>query len=158
MGLFSRLFGGPRAIRSAIQESYDTHRGAHSASDSSSPHARGLYGALEAWYLDASAPRPEIQIWTELVPFLLMDEGEAVEALAEIVVSEELPLEARTVWLGERIRSAIRERLPTASDSLKTGAARALRQGHRPWLAFITRTEQEVIEGAVRDAGSPEIA
>jgi len=120
-------------------------------SDSASSHAHGLYGALASWYLDAHAPRPEIQIWTELVPFLLMDEAEAVEALAEILVLDEFPLEARTVWLGERIRRAIRERLPGATDFLRSGAARALRQGNRPWLAFVTQAETEVIRSSEPD-------
>lgn len=151
MGFFTELFGGPKAIRKSIRESYAKHREMPSASRASSRHERGLYGALESRYLAANAPRPEIQIWTELVPFLLMDEAEGVEALAEVMVNEELPLEARTVWLGERIRWAIRERLPTASDSLRNGAARALRQGHRPWLGFLTGAEREVILSLVAE-------
>ena len=151
MGFLRELFGGPAATRKAVRESYQEHRRKGPSFDSPSPHALGLYGALESRYLASNAPRPEIQIWTELVPFLLMDEEEGVEALAEIIVSEELPLEARTVWLGERIRRAIRERLPDASDSMKGYAARALRQGHRPWLAFITRAEKDVIEGLAAD-------
>jgi len=151
MRFLSRLFKGPEGTRETIRESYATHRQLHTGSDSFSPHARGLYGVLESRYLAANAPRPEIQIWTELIPFLLMDEAEGVEALAELMVLEELPLEARTPWLGDRIRWAIRERLPEASDFLRSGAARALRQGHRPWLAFLTGVEREVIRDAVPD-------
>jgi len=151
MGFFQRLFGGPAGTREIIRESYDKHRRTSSGSGSHSSHAQGLYGALAGWYLEAHAPRPEIQVWTELVPFLLMDEGEAVEALAEILVLDELPLEARTVWLGERIRWAIRERLPGATDFLRSGAGRALRQGNRPWLAFVTQAEMEVIRRSEPD-------
>ncbi len=107
---------------------------------------------LESRYLAENAPRPEIQIWTELIPFLLLDEAEGVDALAELVVLHELPLEARAQWLGDRIRWAIRERLPEASDFLRSGAARALRQGHRPWLAFLTEVERKVILDAAGEA------
>jgi len=151
MGFLKRLFGGPAGTRETIRESYEEHRRTSGSSGSHSPHELGLYGALSEWYRNAHAPRPDIQIWTELVPFLLMDEAEAVEALAEILVLEELPLEARNVWLGERIRWAIRERLPGAAESLRGGAARAVRQGHRPWLAFITEVERDVILSSAPD-------
>lgn len=151
MGFLSRLFGGPAATRDTIRESYEKHQRMSEGPDSRSAHAQGLYGALASWYVDAHAPRPEIQIWTELVPFLLMDEAEAVEALAEILVLDELPLEGRALWLGERIRWAIRERLPGATDSLRSGAARALRQGNRPWLVFLTQAEREVIRSSEPD-------
>jgi len=145
MGFFNKLFGGPEGIRETTRESYREHRRTAQGPHSLSAHERGLYGALTSHYAAERPPRPEIQIWTELIPFLLMDEEEGVEALAELVVGEELPLEARTAWLGDRIRWAIRERLATANESLRSGAARALRQGHRPWLAFLTPTEKEVI-------------
>jgi len=148
MGWFKRLFGGPAGVHETIRESYDEHRRTSQSADPHTAHARGLYGALERWYLDEHAPRPEIQIWTELVPFLLLDEAEGVEALAELLVLHDMPLEARSAWLGERVRWAIRERLPDATDFLRGAAARALRQGYRPWLAFITEVEREVIRSS----------
>jgi hypothetical protein len=151
MGFFNKFFGGASGIRETMRESYDEHRLNQVGSESFSPHERALYGALAGRYIAAREPRPEIQIWTELIPFLLMDEAESVEAVAEIVVHDEMPLEARTLWLGERIRWAIRERLPTATDFQRNGAARALRQGHRPWLAFLTQTEKEIIRSSVPD-------
>ena len=151
MGFFKKIFGGADGIRETIRESYDEHRQMQAGSDSFSPHHRGLYGALASRYIAAHAPRPEIQIWTELIPFLLMDEAEAVEAMAEIVVHDEMPIEARTAWLGERIRQAIQERLPTATDFQRNGAGRALRQGHRPWLSFLTQAEKEVVRSSVPD-------
>ena len=151
MGFFNKLFGGPAGIRETVRESYREHRRTANGPHALSAHERGLYGVLSGRYSADRPPRPEIQIWTELIPFFLMDEEEGVEALAELVVREELPLEARTAWLGERVRWAIRERLPAASESLRGGAARALRQGHRPWLAFLSGAEQEVIRGAAPD-------
>jgi hypothetical protein len=151
MGFFSKLFGGAEGTRETMRESYHTHREMRAGSDSRSPHEQGLYGALESRYVAAHAPRPEIQIWTELIPFLLMDEDEAVEALAELMVHDEMPLEARTEWLGARIRWVIHERLPAATEFQRSGAARALRQGHRPWLSFLTQAEKAVIRGSVPD-------
>lgn len=147
MGFLKKLFGGPEGIRETTRESYREHRRTANGPHALTAHERGLYGVLRSHYAAERPPRPEIQIYTELIPFLLMDEEEGVDALAELVVREELPLEARTAWLGDRIRWAIRERLPSADESLRSGAARALRQGHRPWLAFLTGTEQEVILG-----------
>jgi hypothetical protein len=134
-----------------MRESYDRHLQMQGGSDSPSSHEQGLYGALASRYVADQAPRPEIQIWTELIPFLLMDEAESVEALAEITVHDEMPLEARTAWLGERIRWVIQERLPTATDFQRSGAARALRQGNRPWLSFLTQAEKEIIRGSAPD-------
>ena len=151
MGFFAKLFGGPEGTRKTVRESYQHHRRTANGPHSLSAHERGLYGALASHYGAERPPRPEIQIVTELIPFFLMDENEGVDALAELVVQEELPLEARSVWLGERIRWAIRERLPVASEAMRGGAARALRQGHRPWLAFIGAEEQEVILAAAPD-------
>lgn len=151
MGFFSKLLGGAEGTRETMRELYDKHRQTRPSSDSVSPHEQGLYGALESRYVADHAPRPEIQIWTELIPFLLMDEEEAVEALAEIMVHDEVPLEARALWLGERIRWVIRERLPSAADFHREGAARALRQGHRPWLAFLTHAEKEIIRASAPD-------
>lgn len=151
MGLFKKLFGGPEGTREKVRESYRKYRRTANGPHSLSAHERGLYGVLSSHYVGERPPRPEIQIWTELIPFLLMDEAEGVEALAELIVHEELPLEARTAWLGERIRWAIHERLPTAKESVRSGAARALRQGHRPWLAFLTGAEQEVVRRAAPD-------
>ena len=149
MGFFNKLFGGADGIRETMRESYDKHRQVHAGLESFTPHERGLYGALASRYRAAHEPRPEIQIWTELIPFLLMDEADAVEAMAEIVVHDEAPIEARALWLGDQIRRAIRERLPTATDFHRNGAARALGQGHRPWLSFLTQAEREVILSSV---------
>jgi phage FluMu protein Com len=51
-------------------------------------------------------------IWGELAPFLAMEPGHAVEALAEYIVYQERPGEARTDWLRAIINRALSEATP----------------------------------------------
>ena len=151
MGFFKKVFGGADGIRETIRDSYKKHRNAQGGSDAFSPHQKGLYGALASRYIAARTPRPEIEIWTELIPFLLMDEAEAVEALAEMVVYIEMTTDSRHAWLGERIRSAVGERLPAAPEYQRRGAVVALQQRIVDWVTFLHEAEEEVIRQSVPD-------
>jgi len=69
-----------------------------------------------------------VLIWPILAPFLLMDEAEAVEALAEYAVFEEKPDLARAAWLREQINRAL-FKLPDAGKGVKTLMGMALTYG-----------------------------
>lgn len=73
-----------------------------------SPHSLGLYGALGSRYRAWGRPINEAIIWSELTPFLLMDQSGGIEALAEYAVFQERPNEARTGWLRDRINLSFR--------------------------------------------------
>lgn len=51
-----------------------------------SPHYMGLYGALGNWKNANRQSVNEMQMWVELAPFLVMNEEDSVEALAEYIV------------------------------------------------------------------------
>ena len=110
MGILNKLFGGADGIRETMIESYWKHvhlvqQGRIPASDSA--HNLGLYGALGSRYAVRRTPRPEVVLWGELAPFLAMPEAEAVRALAEYVVYQEIPNQSQVKWLAERINAGL---------------------------------------------------
>lgn len=117
--------GNAEGCREAMRMSYKKHlRGARQGmvSDAdTSPHYAGLYGALASRYKVLRMPMMEVVIWAELVPFLLMRETEAVEALAEYVVYKERPSEAKVSWLKKLINDALRT-APACAESPRTMA------------------------------------
>jgi len=92
------------------------------------PHPLGLFGALGTRYkVRNSLPKvgiPDVVLWPELAPFLLMPESQAVEALAEYIVWQECPSEARVGWLRESINEALRQE-PVSEDSPRAWASHA---------------------------------
>ena len=104
MGFLTKLFGGADGIREAMRESYAKHvLLARERAASDPPHAVGLYGALASRYHTRFKSAAELDIWVELIPFLEMPEGEAVELLAEYVVLQEMPQPARVYDLSDGI-------------------------------------------------------
>ena len=78
--------------------------------NSNNPHWSGLYGALGTRYVGLGIPESPsmgLALWAELAPFLLMEETDAVEALAEYIVYKEVPREAKTSWLRTLINDAL---------------------------------------------------
>lgn len=71
------------------------------------PHVIGLFGALASRYRVMGKESSEPSIYSELAPFLGMEESEGVEALAEYVVYQERPGEARLAWLREVINRSL---------------------------------------------------
>ena len=66
------------------------------------PQQFALYGALSTRYQASGVPINTITerlIWTDLLPFLYVDEDVASEAVAEYVVYKEMPKDARISWL-----------------------------------------------------------
>lgn len=117
------MFGGADGIRETMGESYNKHvrlamQGRSPTQDP--PHVVGLYGALGTRYLSRGTRVAERELWGELMPFLAMEEADAVEALAEYVVFQERPEDARTIWLKGMINSALKAPKNEASIELAT--------------------------------------
>jgi hypothetical protein len=115
-----RTAGTPEGSRERCRLSYDKHlrlalKGAGVKGDP--PHHTALYGALASWYKVRGVDVPEVSIWGELAPFLLITpEGTAREALAEYSLYLEeregwwgqVSVGTRATWLRELINGALR--------------------------------------------------
>ena len=76
-------------------------------------------------------------MWGELAPFLAMKETEAVEALAEYVVFQERPNEARAAWLKGLINSVLR----SPGDDTRTAMAHVGLMNRVPWCLLLASTQ-----------------
>lgn len=133
MGWFSLLFKSfPEGCREAMRQSYHKHydlarRGV--APVHTDPHRAGLFGALGTRYIARGViPNPafpDVVLWPELAPFLLMSKEDAVEALAEYVLWQERPSAARREWLAAKINKALSSK-PSGDDSPRSLAPSAL--------------------------------
>lgn len=115
MGWFKilRNLGKPEGRREAMRMSYQKHVGLAKSGRMPTvaddpPEHIGLFGALKSFYLTHGVERTDIDIWPELVPFLLMDSSVAPEALAEYAVFQENPSEAKISWLRHLINESLR--------------------------------------------------
>jgi len=149
MGMWTKLFGGAEGCHQAMRESYERHfqlarDGRNPTTDP--PHNVGLFGALASRYRARGTPIDEAVIWSELAPFLLMEKFDGVEALAEYVMLQERPNEARTGWLTDRINVALRS---CHDDSLMAAAALAL-MNRVAWCGLLEPSTLRVIEQANR--------
>jgi hypothetical protein len=113
MGWFNAILNSknPEGVRESIRMSYRDFAkrwALNPRPDGTSLHALALWGASDARWKAQGVVLPQTQVWTELAPFLLIeDEREAVEVLAEYVVFREQPEAARTEWLGRQISNAV---------------------------------------------------
>ena len=149
MGVWNKLFGGADGCREAMRESYEKH--AQSARQGQlgaveTPHNCGLYGALGTRYMAGGKPKPEVLLWGELVPFLVMTEDVGLKALVEYVVYQEYPPgNADVSWLRQAINSALRscvdsERIALAGMGLVNQVA---------WCALLESDTRGRIERAM---------
>lgn len=147
MGFWTKLFGGADGCREAMRESYDKHVrvARQEGTEASSPHVAGLYGTLGTRYIARGMPVTEVILWGELAPFLVMKEAEAVEALAEYVVFQERPKDARVTWLKEALNSALR----SCRDTSRTAMAVAGLINQVAWCALLEPHTMKAIEDAV---------
>jgi hypothetical protein len=148
MGILTKLLGGADGCREAMRESYERHlrlakQGKVAALGS--PHSFGLYGALGSRYRFSLRRIVEVEMWSELVPFLLMSESEAVEALAEYVVYQEQPLHARVTWLKNLINSSLSA---NPNNPLITAAILALEK-QVAWCSLLEPATIDLLESAV---------
>lgn len=149
-------FGGAEGIRQAMRRSYEKHRAMAEngqAPISEAPHHLALFGALGTRYkVRGLLPRqglPDMILWPELSPFLLMPEAQAVEALAEYVVWQECRDQARVDWLREAVSRALRQRPDQDLISFREIAADAFLNA----VAWRELLERDVEDQLRREAG-----
>jgi len=125
MGLFDKIkkIMSSEGCREAMRLSYKKHlsgarHGIWPKEYGTPSYWVGLYGALASRYKGYGISVGEREIWEELLPFLLMSEQDAPEALAEYVVYKERPNEAKVSWLKNLINNAL-QRLPYFENSYK---------------------------------------
>jgi hypothetical protein len=120
------------------------------------PHRLAMYAALYTRHRVRREPANEALIWPILAPFLLMDDAEGVEALAEYAVLEEKPDLARVAWLRERINRAL-FKLPDAGKGVKTLTGMALTYSRESvaWLELLDAdVEKRVMDTLLRSAAN----
>jgi hypothetical protein len=128
--------------REAMRLSYAKHRNLGLSSDLSSrdAHEAGLFGALGSRYkvmgLLPPYAFPDVVLWPELIPFLMMDEDDAIEYLAEYIVWQQKPHKSRTKWLSEELNRIINEDL-SQDDSEFLSVALSLVANRYRWLEII---------------------
>ena len=148
MGMLTKLFGGADGCREAMRESYHKHvqiarEGRIPTTDP--PHTVGLYGSLGSRYRARGTPIVEAVMWGELAPFLAMREVEAVEALAEYIVYQERPRDARVPWLKNLVNSS----LLSCKDSSRVAMAAVGFINQVAWCSLLEPKTMKMIERAV---------
>lgn len=112
--LFTNM-NNAEGIREAMRMSYDKHfdlvRSGQLPANGAPHHHIGLFGALGTRYQLRGVGVTEIVIWGSLAPFLAMSAKEGVNALAEYVVLQERPVDAKRAWLCVAINRALRRNL-----------------------------------------------
>lgn len=147
--------GSPDATRKAMLQSYEKHLNLAKAGKiptaGMSPHYCGLYGALATRYMARGTPRPEITIWKELGPFMLMDKQEAPKVLAEYIVAQE-DLESSDIpSLRNKLNSILRKSIENnASEDELLMSAEALEQPDILWTDFIDPTITDSLRRKVK--------
>lgn len=146
---FLRNANNAEGAREAIRLSHAKHRRLAAAQPPSgtSPHKAGLYGALGTRYLTRGQRVPEVVLWAELTPFMLMPEDRAVEALAEYVIYQERSADANVPWLTAVINDALRRAAPS-EESPRVMAPVAM-INRVSWCALLEPDVHGVIEEEV---------
>jgi tetratricopeptide (TPR) repeat protein len=71
------------------------------------PHRVGLFGVLATRYRLMRRRFSEVEIWSELAPFIAMQESEGIRALAEYIVYQEWPAQADLAFLRDALERAL---------------------------------------------------
>jgi len=116
-------------MRQSYHKHYDlARRGSAPIPIDTDPHRAGLFGALGTRYKVRGVLRnpafPDVVLWPELTPFLLMSKEDSVEALAEYALWQERPSAAKKEWLARKINSALSTK-PSSDDSPRSLASLA---------------------------------
>jgi hypothetical protein len=154
-----RTAGTPEGSRESTRFSYDKHlRGALKGRGvkDEPPHHVALYGALGSWYKVRGMRIPEVLIWGELAPFLLLPEGVAREALAEYTLYLEEregwweggSVGTRVTWLRDLINAALRT-APTGTESLRSLAFLGV-MNQAAWYDLLAPDVRESLDVEVR--------
>lgn len=160
---FFRAFTA-EGCRDAMRLSYAKHRALSisSGENEHNAHYAGLFGALGTRYktreligyktlrLLPSGVIPDVVLWPELAPFLMMNEEESVEALAEYVLWQEKPRKSRNKWLSEKLKAAVALGM-SDPESMVVLCAESAIINQFPWLELldddlVTRIERKAEE------------
>jgi len=90
-------------------------------------------------------PQPELLLWAELAPFLIMPKETASEALAEYAVYQERPADAKTEWLTQAINEALRNASPNLEQSRATMATMGVLNG-AAWSSLLDGQNRSVLD------------
>ena len=109
MGFLNKLFNGADGTRETMKEIYlkQIEVLKQQNVELEDIHGMGLYGALASRYIARGNPQPEVVIFSELAPFLAMEQADAVDMLAEYIVYKELPDKANSDLLRRQINDAL---------------------------------------------------
>ena len=114
-----------------------------------SPHRIALYGALASRYRTRGISPLEPELWAELAPFVSMTpDALAVQALAEYVVYQELPDDARQEWLRRVVEQEIATTRGEVRDPFLAG-----RRLNVAWQRLIAEPASRTPASAVASSG-----
>ena len=134
-------------IREAMRVSYKKHfdnADKHVSIESDRHrHGIGLYGALASRYQAKLAGKEEVVIQGEIAPFLCMERELGIAALAEYVVFQERPSEARVDWLKENLNEALCA-APQGDDDPRALALIGM-VNNVPWCPLLEENTKEKI-------------
>jgi len=155
MSFLKRLFDNKERCRDFMKAAYKKARGdAHAASiPGATPHEVGLYSALANFYRFRGMRVGEMELWPELLPFLLMPESDSIEALAEYAVFKQWgPAETVMSRVQPQLNSVLRNMnsldqdrkitIMTALTLAKAYVDSGGRSGHP--IAWFTMLDEEV--------------
>lgn len=95
MSFFKGLFDNKERCRNFVRFIYKKALvDVANAGGSAIPHEVGMYSALSNLYKLRGMQVAEMDLWSELLPFLLMRESDSVTALAEYAVYKQWPTKA----------------------------------------------------------------
>jgi hypothetical protein len=141
------------ACRAAVRHGYHEGR-VHAAGQASDmpPHWWGLCDAWSRHCLAHGELLPETSLWSELTPFLLLDdENEAVSLLAEYAVFVTAPAEADIERLGVRLNPAL-HRVDMLNDHVVSFLHDAMEVRKPRWLALLSYETLQSIRRTLRVA------
>lgn len=138
------------SVRDAMSSSYEKHflaakQGKIPLQEGVSAHLAALYGALATRYIAAGIPQYEPHLWSELSPFLLMDEKDSKLALMEYVVYKEIPKEGNKQMLFQLINKAMAT-LSAANGDLRAMAVAAKFQNGIGWINLLSEDNKVLLE------------
>ncbi len=145
MGVWTTLFGGTDRRRTIVRARYaksvavatKDHR-----ESPYSPHVIGLYSALGTCYATRRNKVTVQEILCELTPFLVMEEYESVEAVAEYAVFKEHAIDTQRTWLSNSINTALES---LTDDSYRRMATIGM-LNHVAWCALLNADTATMIE------------
>jgi hypothetical protein len=101
---------GAQGIRDAMYNSYKKHIRVFENQplpEGTTLHQVGLYSALSTRYMAGFEEKTEVELWSELAPFLELEPNDGLAALAEYIVYKEMPVKADVSMLTKFIKKGL---------------------------------------------------